>query len=110
MSHLTGAVSLDPSRAEFHLYVAWAALEQGNLGRALEEVEDAIERDPSLGDAYWIRGQLRVRTGQSRDALADLTRALEAEAGAFRGLRRDGRRVRAAAQSSPGGWRLREGA
>jgi tetratricopeptide (TPR) repeat protein len=49
----------------------------GDLGRALERVEQAITRDPSLGDAYWIRGRIRVRTGAVRDALTDLTRALE---------------------------------
>ena len=59
------------------MYLAWALLDSGNLGRALQEVQAAIERDPSLGDAYWIRGVVRLRTGAVQDALNDLTRATQ---------------------------------
>jgi cellulose synthase operon protein C len=84
MTHLVRAVSLDASRAEFHLYVAWVALEQGNnLGRALEEVQAALERDASLADAYWIRGRIYVLTGAVRDAIDDLERALELKPGRY---------------------------
>jgi predicted Zn finger-like uncharacterized protein len=84
MTHLVRAVTLDASRAEFHLYVAWVALEQANnLGRALEEVQAALERDASLADAYWIRGRIYILTGAYRDAIRDLERALELKPGRY---------------------------
>jgi tetratricopeptide (TPR) repeat protein len=59
------------------MYYAWAEIEQNHLGTALAQAEDAIERDPSLADAYWIRGRVRRTTGSARDAISDLRRALE---------------------------------
>jgi len=65
------------------LYASRAALEMGNLGRALEEAEAAQSRDATLGDAYWIRGIVRMRTGAVKDALKDAKRALELAPGRF---------------------------
>ena len=48
-----------------------------NLGRTLEEADAALNRDGSLGDAYWVRGIVRARSGAVRDALKDARRALE---------------------------------
>ena len=71
------ALSLDGTQAEFHLYAARAALEMKNLGRTREEVEAAIKRDPNLGDAYWVRGEVKLRIGAVKDALRDLKNALK---------------------------------
>jgi superkiller protein 3 len=49
----------------------------GNLGRTLEEVLAAINFDPSLGDAYWVRGIVRLRMGAVKDSLSDLNKALK---------------------------------
>jgi len=77
VSHFERAIQLDQNRPEFYLYAAWGALETGNLGRALERVEDTLERDATMGDAYWIRGTVELRTGAARDALADFQRTRE---------------------------------
>ena len=74
---LEKAVDLDPNRAEFHLYVAWAANEVGRPQRAEIAVQKALELDQRLGDAYWQRGVLRFKQGAVRDAVKDLQKALE---------------------------------
>jgi predicted Zn finger-like uncharacterized protein len=77
LTHIDRALSLDGSQAVYHLYAARAALEMTNLGRAIEEAEAALVREPKLGDAYWIRGIVRMRSGAVKDALKDAKRALE---------------------------------
>jgi tetratricopeptide (TPR) repeat protein len=74
---LERAVELDPHRPEFHLYVGWAANEAGNVPKAQRELDQAISLDQGLADAYWQRGVLRQRQGAVRDAVQDLTRALQ---------------------------------
>lgn len=74
---LEKAVDLDPNRAEYHLYVAWAANEVGRPQRAETAVQKALELDQRLGDAYWQRGVLRHKQGAVRDAVKDLQKALE---------------------------------
>jgi tetratricopeptide (TPR) repeat protein len=70
------AVELDPHKAEYHLYVGWAANEAGNFPKAEKALDEAIKLDQSLADAYWQRGVLRARQGAVREAIVDLTRAL----------------------------------
>jgi tetratricopeptide (TPR) repeat protein len=79
MRNLKHAVELDPNRAEFHLYVAWAANESNpvQLGLAKEEVEKALALDKLLADAYWQRGVTERKEGAVEDALKDLQHALE---------------------------------
>jgi tetratricopeptide (TPR) repeat protein len=77
LTHFDRALSLDGAQPHYHLYAARAALEMSNLGRALEEAEAALNRDPKLGDAYWIRGIVRMRSGAVKDALKDAKHALE---------------------------------
>lgn len=74
---LDRAVELDGNRAEYHLYAGWAANEAGNVLKAERALDQAIKLDQSLADAYWQRGVLRARQGALRDAIADLTRALQ---------------------------------
>lgn len=79
MRFLQRAVDLDPNRAEYHLYVAWAANEAtpAQLGLARTHVDKALALDKALADAYWQRGVVSLREGQLADALKDLKKALE---------------------------------
>src|SRR6478736_4906428 len=74
---LERAVELDANRAEYQLYAGWAANEAGNVPKAEKYLAEALRLDQGLADAYWQRGVLRQRQGAARDAILDLTRALE---------------------------------
>jgi tetratricopeptide (TPR) repeat protein len=75
------AVNFDTMRAEYHMYLGWAHLEQGNLSGALDSVNTALERDPNLADAYWILGRIQLRTGAVKDALESFQRTLRLKPG-----------------------------
>ena len=77
LKSLERARDLDPNRAEYHLYVGWAANEAGNHRKAEESLAKALELDQGMADAYWQRGVLRYRQGAVRDAITDLKKALE---------------------------------
>lgn len=77
LKSLERARDLDPNRAEYHLYVGWAANEAGNHRKAEESLAKALELDQGMADAYWQRGVLRYRQGAVRDAITDLQKALE---------------------------------
>jgi tetratricopeptide (TPR) repeat protein len=80
---LERAVELDPHRAEYHLYVGWAANDAGRITLAEQALKKALELDQGLGDAYWQRGILRYRQGAIKDAVVDLSRALELRPGRY---------------------------
>jgi tetratricopeptide (TPR) repeat protein len=75
--YLQKAVEHDPNRAEYHLYLGWAANETGNPGMADASLKRALDLDHDLGDAYWQRGVLLQKQGQTIDALTALQTALE---------------------------------
>lgn len=79
MRFLQRAVDLDPNRAEYHLYVAWAANEAtpAQLGLARTHVDKALTLDRTLADGYWQRGVVSLREGALNDAMKDLKKALE---------------------------------
>jgi len=77
MRYLKRAVELDPNRAEYHLYVGWAANETGQPDIASSALAKALELDSSMGDAYWQRGILLQKQGRNADAIKDLLIALE---------------------------------
>jgi tetratricopeptide (TPR) repeat protein len=79
MPRLRRAAELDPNRAEYHLYVAWAANEaaQPDIGLAEKEVDRALALDSTLADAYWQRGVVKFKLGAVKDAERDLRKALE---------------------------------
>ncbi len=85
MRYLQRAVEIDPNRAEYHLYVAWAANEAtpAQLGLARAEVEKALALDKLLADAYWQRGIVSLRGGAINDAMKDLKHALELKPARF---------------------------
>lgn len=74
---LQRAVQLDPNKAEYHLYVAWAANESSQLGLARDEVDKALALDKQLADGYWQRGVLERKQAAVKDAIKDLKHALE---------------------------------
>jgi tetratricopeptide (TPR) repeat protein len=79
MRYLQRAVELDPNRAEYHLYVAWAANDStpAQLGLARTHVDKALALDKLLADGYWQRGVVELREGAINDAVKDLKHALE---------------------------------
>jgi tetratricopeptide (TPR) repeat protein len=79
MRYLQRAVELDPNKAEYHLYVAWAANEAtpAQLGLARTHVDKALTLDKLLADGYWQRGVVLLREGAVNDAIKDLKHALE---------------------------------
>ncbi len=85
MRLLQRAAELDPNRAEYQLYVAWAANEAvpPQLGLARASIEKALSLDKLLADAYWQRGVLELREGAIDDAIKDLKHALELKPGRF---------------------------
>ena len=118
------SIDLDPHRAEYWLYLGWAANEAGRVAKADEALKKALELDQGLGDAYWQRGVLRARQGAVKDAINDLTKALElrpsrheahaALAEAYYGLSREPEALSewqkaVAAQPDNGTWRFRYG-
>jgi tetratricopeptide (TPR) repeat protein len=77
MRYLERGVEGDPNRAEYWLYVGWAANETGNPSRAEETLKKALELDQNNGDAYWQRAVLRQKQSACLDALDDVKKALE---------------------------------
>ncbi|UQA63747.1 zinc-ribbon domain-containing protein [Polyangium aurulentum] len=77
MRFLEQAINIDGNRAEYHLYVGWAANELGQTPRAEAALARALELDRELADAYWQRGVLLQKQGRTLDALADLQIALD---------------------------------
>jgi len=79
MRYLKRAVELDPNRAEYHLYVGWAANDSSpaDLGLAGDEIQKALDLDKLLAEAYWQRGELERKRLAVDDALKDERHALE---------------------------------
>jgi predicted Zn finger-like uncharacterized protein len=76
MRYLELAANIDTNRAEYHLYVGWAANELNQPGKAGPALNRAIELDHELGDAYWQRGITLQKQTEIQDALRDLQTAL----------------------------------
>jgi tetratricopeptide (TPR) repeat protein len=77
--YLKRAVELDPNRAEFHVYLAWAANEAtpAQLELARDEIDKALALDKLAAEAYWQKGVLERMEGAIEDAIKDEKRALE---------------------------------
>jgi cellulose synthase operon protein C len=85
MRYLKKAADLDPFRAEYHLYLAWAANEAtaADPGLARAEVGKALNLDKLNGDAYWQLGEVELKQGQNDDAIRHAKRALELKPGRY---------------------------
>jgi cellulose synthase operon protein C len=81
VQHFERSIAFDALRAEYHLYLAWAYLDQNNLGAALTTVNKALERDPNLADARWILGRIQLRTGAVKDAVQSFQQTLKLKPG-----------------------------
>jgi tetratricopeptide (TPR) repeat protein len=77
LRYLKRAVDIDANRAEYHLYVGWAANEAGQPAVAQDELSKALELDKGLADAYWQLGVMQRKQGAVIDALRNLQKALE---------------------------------
>jgi cellulose synthase operon protein C len=77
LHYLKRATDIDNNRAEYHLYVGWAANEADDQSQAQKSLERALELDKSMADAYWQRGVLKHRQRLILDAEKDLKKALE---------------------------------
>ncbi|MFO0684501.1 MAG: tetratricopeptide repeat protein [Sandaracinus sp.] len=73
--HFARAISLDATRGEFYMWAGRAALANNDLGLAISRSNEALDRDSTLADAYFVRGDARRRSGAVQDALVDLQRA-----------------------------------
>jgi tetratricopeptide (TPR) repeat protein len=77
LRYLKRAVDIDPNRAEYHLYVGWAANEAGQPAVAQDELTKALALDKGLADAYWQIGVMQRKQGAVVDAMKNLQKALE---------------------------------
>jgi len=78
LRYLKRAVDLDPNRAEFHVYLAWAANDSqpAQLELARDEIDKALALDKQNAEAYWQKGVLEHMEGAIDDAIHDERRAL----------------------------------
>jgi pentatricopeptide repeat protein len=74
---LKRAVDIDYNRAEYHLYVGWAANEAGQFAVAQDELTKALELDKGLADAYWQLGVMQRKQAAVVDAVKNLQKAIE---------------------------------
>jgi predicted Zn finger-like uncharacterized protein len=79
LRYLKRAVDLNPNRAEFHVYLAWAANEAipAQLELARDEIDKALALDSLDAESYWQKGVLERMEGAIEDAIKDEKRALE---------------------------------
>src|SRR5260370_3004939 len=79
LGYLKRAVELDANRAEFHVYLAWAANDAtpAQLELARDEIDKALALDKLSPEAYWQRGVLERMEGAIEDAIHDEKHALE---------------------------------
>jgi tetratricopeptide (TPR) repeat protein len=67
----------DPAGAEARAELAWRINDHGELGRAVEESTAALALDDRCVSALLCRANARLKKGEARLALPDLTRAAE---------------------------------
>jgi len=77
LRYLKRAVDVEPTRAEYHLFLAWAATESHDWKLGQEEVDKALHLDQLLGDAYWQKAVIEEVQGSVDDAIRDCEKALQ---------------------------------
>ena len=66
-----------PNSAQYWLYLGYASGAGGYYEEAIEQLTKAVLINPSLMDAYWLRGINLIETGHTEQAVQDLQKALE---------------------------------
>jgi tetratricopeptide (TPR) repeat protein len=71
------AASLDPEDAEVPLVLASLFLDQGELEKARQEVEQAQHLDPALAQAFYLLSLIDLAEGNGQKSVDNLTKAIE---------------------------------
>ena len=71
-----GTVAL-PDTPLSHVLKAEGQLEQGSYDEALVEIEHALQLDPSIGTAYYLRARIMAAFGNAQQAREDLGIAIQ---------------------------------
>jgi tetratricopeptide (TPR) repeat protein len=77
LTHLKLAATLEPSKADYHLWVAIAANKMKDFTAAEKAITKALEIDQNFAEAYWQRGVTLQMRGKTRDAIEMLQIALD---------------------------------
>jgi Flp pilus assembly protein TadD len=72
-----GAVRLAPEDAEALSLLGWARLLEGDATGALEALDGALERDPTLAEAHALRAQALSALGREMEAREAMVRATD---------------------------------
>jgi adenylate cyclase len=73
---LSKAIAVDPKYAPAHLLKAFVLQAQFHLDEAIAEDRLALDLDPSLVDAYWHMGVVKLRQGEFEASLELLDKAI----------------------------------
>lgn len=76
LAQIDSALQFAADDPTLHLARCHYELEMGRVNSALASAQQAIDLDPSLGEAWAMRARVYRRRGQSAQALADYHRAL----------------------------------
>ncbi len=71
------AADLEPTKAQYHLYLAWVATDSQDWKLAETEVARTLQLDQLNGDAYWLRAVAEEVHGAVDDAIKDADKALQ---------------------------------
>jgi len=77
INYLKEATRIDRNRAEYYLYLGWAANDAGRLAVADEALTKALALDKNLGDIYWQRGVWLLKKGATKYAIEELEEAVK---------------------------------
>jgi tetratricopeptide (TPR) repeat protein len=71
------AVVMAPEDAEAQMLLGWSHLAKGETPNALTALDRALELDPALAEAHYLRAQALRAAGRPTEAEASLTRAAD---------------------------------
>ena len=77
LNQLHEAIALRSSDPALHLRLAELSLEMADYDTCYREVNEAIDLEPTLAEAWLLRGKLMWRSGRLNQSMTDLHRALK---------------------------------